>query len=582
MVTGRLPFESEREQAVLYSIISEPHEPVTAIRAGVPLELDRILNKALAKNPAERYQNVEDMLVDLRALRKTPLTGSGVAQPVRPARRRALIAGAGVIAASLALALGLNPGGIRDRILSGSAAPSIASIAVLPLQNLSGDPEQEYFSDGMTEALIADLAKISALKVISRTSIMRYKGTGKALRDIAKELGVDAVIEGSAQRVGDNVRITAQLIDAATDQHLWAETYDRDFADVLRLQSEVARAIAEEINVTLTPQEQTLLASGRAVNPEAHDAYLQGTFLSLRPTRPNLDTAQRYFELALEKDPNYALAHAGIAWVWLARQQLGMVPPLQAGPRVVAAAEKALALDSGLAQVHYTLALMKGWVRWDFSGAETSFRRAIELDPNYPDARVFYARLLTILKRPAEAKPQIERALELDPLNALFRAVYAQQLNFDRRYDEAITQARQALALNPDLRPAEGALTLAFLRKGMLKEAMEISIRRRTKGGDLEIAQVLQRGYDQGRYREAARDAVKLLEARSRTGTFPRGIGPYYEMADLPDKLLDFLEWAVELPDPNMPEAVRHAAQSFPELESNPRFQAILRRMGLP
>jgi tetratricopeptide (TPR) repeat protein len=393
---------------------------------------------------------------------------------------------------------------------------------------------------------------------------------------------VDAVIEGSAQRFGDNVRITAQLIDAATDRHLWAETYDRDFADILRLQSEVARAIAQEINVTLTPQERTLLASGRAVNPEAYDAYLQGTFLSLRPTRPNLETAQRYFELALEKDPNYALAHAGIAWVWLARQQLGMVPPLQAGPRVVAAAEKALALDSGLAQVHYTLALMKGWVRWDFSGAEASFRRAIELDPNYPDARVFYARLLTILKRPAEAKPQIERALELDPLNALFRAVYAQQLNFDRRYDEAITQARQALALNPDLRPAEGALTLAFLRKGMLKEAMEISIRRRTKGGDLEIAQVLQRGYDQGRYREAARAAVELLEARSRKGTFPRGIGPYYEMADLPDKLLEFLEWAVELPDPNMPEAVRHAARSFPQLEGNPRYQAILRRMGLP
>jgi tetratricopeptide (TPR) repeat protein len=390
---------------------------------------------------------------------------------------------------------------------------------------------------------------------------------------------VHEVIEGSAQRVGDNVRITAQLIDAATDQHLWAETYDRDFADVLGLQSEVARAIARELSVTLTPQEQTRLASARAVNPEAYEAYLQGTFLSLRPTRPNLETAQRYFELALDKDPNYALAHAGIAW---ARQQLGMVPPLQAGPRVVAAAEKALALDSGLAQVHYILALMKGWVRWDFSGAEASFQRAIELDPNYPDALVFYARLLTILKRPAEAKPLIERALEMDPLNALFRAVYAQQLNFERRHDDAIAQARQALALDPNLPPAEGALTSAFLGKGMLKEAMEVSIRRRTKNGDLEIAQVLQRGYDQGRYREAARAAVELLEARSQKGTFPRGIGLYYNMADLPDKSLDFLEWAVELPDPNMPEAVRHAAQSFPQFEGNPRFQAILRRMGLP
>jgi tetratricopeptide (TPR) repeat protein len=383
-------------------------------------------------------------------------------------------------------------------------------------------------------------------------------------------------------RFGSRIRITAQLIDAETDQHLWADSYDRDFADVLMVQSEVARAVARQVRAQLTPQELSRLSSARAVNPEAHNAYLQGKFLALRPTRSNLDVAHQHFETALQKDPEHAPAHAGMAWVWIARQQLGFVPPAEAGDKVVAFAERALALDDGLAQAHYTMALMKGWVRWDYRGAEDSFRRAIDLDSNYPDARVFYARLLTILKRPAEAMAQIERALELDPLNALFRTTYAQQLNAVRRHDEAMAQCRLVLAADPENVQALRAMTSAYIGKGMLKEAVADIIAGRTKRGDLEVAEAMQREYDLGRYREAGRAAVAILEARQRSGTFPAGIGPLYSISGESDKALAFLEWATERRDPNAAEAVHATAREFPELESHPRYQAILRRMGLP
>jgi TolB-like protein len=493
--------------------------------------------------------------------------------------------GGASVAAAFGAPLALNWGGLRDRVLG--APRQITSIAVLPLANLSGDPDQEYFSDGMTESLIADLAKLSSLKVISRTSAMTFKGANKPLREIAAELGVDAILEGSAVRSGDRIRITAQLIDAKTDQHLWAESYERDFGDMLVVQSEVARAVAMQIRAQLTAQEQSRLASARPVNPEAQDAYLRGAFLSQRiNATENLDTAQRYFELALQKQPDYALAYAGIAWVWLVRQQRELVPPAEAGPKVTAAAERALALDSGLGQVHHTLALMKGWVQWDWAGAEASFRRAIELSPNYPDARVFYANLLTILRRTPEALPQIERALDLDPLNALFRTAYASILNDAGRYDDAISQAQRALAVEPDQQQADNAIRTAYFHKGMLKEAIEVALRRRVgnrqKQGKQQVQEVLRRYYDQGRYREAARAAAEVIEARWRAGEFPFGLPVYYTLAGERDKLLAFYEWAVDQHNPTIPGGIRDGARAFPELESNPRYQALLRRVGLP
>ena len=343
---------------------------------------------------------------------------------------------------------------------------------MLPLQNLSGDPEQEYFADGMTEALITNLAKIGALKVISRSSAMRYKGTDKPLAEIAKELNVDAVVEGSALRVGGSVRIMAQLIDPETEQALWAESYEQDLENVLLLWSEVAQAIAGEVQVALTPEETKRLASARPVNPEAHDAYLKGSYHWKKLTPEDLDTAESYFELALEKDPSYAPAYAGLAWVWAVRQQMGIAPPHEAGPKAKAAALQAVELDDSSAGAHEALATVRTWTDWDWAGAEPEWRRALELDPNAANAHAYFAHFLAITGRIDEAVPHSERALELDPFNALFHALYAVVLYFDsalRRRDgrgphcaghaarPAVGRdALQALCLQGDARRATG------------------------------------------------------------------------------------------------------------------------------
>jgi serine/threonine-protein kinase len=293
--------------------------------------------------------------------------------------------------------------------------------------------------------------------------------------------------------------------------------------------------------------------------------------------------AQSYFEFSLEKEPNYALAHAGLASVWVARLLFGPASREEASPMAHAAAQRALALDGNLAEVHHTLAVLKGWVQWDWAGAESSFRRAIELDPNCPDARVYYARLLGILRRPAEAIAQIERALEIDPHNALFRTHYAHLLNAVGRYDQAITEARRAIAAEPDQQQAQNALRNAFRHKGMLKEALGVALQRtrKTAKGNPEVRQVVQRVYDQGRYQEAARLWASLGEERWRKGLIAPGLGVFFTLSNQPDKLLEWWERTLQQRDPSMPEAVREGGRAFPQLEANPRYQALLQRMGL-
>jgi serine/threonine-protein kinase len=306
MATANLAFKKDTMQQTLAAIIYEDPEPISKSNEEIPVELSAIAERCLSKDSADRYESTEELAKELKTVPVTPSAWR--------ARRKYLWAAAGLLVALIAIVLG--PSLIRqwDQISSPTAAP-IESIAVLPLQNLSGDPEQEYFSDGMTEALITNLAKIGALKVISRSSAMRYNGTDKPLAEIANELGVDAMVEGSALRVNGSVRIMAQLIDPETEQALWAESYEQDLENVLLLWSEVGQAIAGEVQVALAPEDTKRLAGARPVNPEAHDAYLRGVYHHNRTTPEGLDTAESYFELALEKDPSYAPAHAGLASV---------------------------------------------------------------------------------------------------------------------------------------------------------------------------------------------------------------------------------------------------------------------------
>ena len=402
--------------------------------------------------------------------------------------------------------IGLNVGGLRDRLLRRAAAPSpIESLAVLPLENLSGDKEQEYFADGMTEELITNLAKISALKVISRTSMMQYKGTKKPLPQIAKELNVDALIEGSVLREGGQVRITAQLIQASTDQHLWAESYQRDLRGVLALQGEIASAIADKVRAAVTPAERARLASARPVNPEAYEAYLKGRLHWYKFTPQEVDAALKYFELALEKDPNYAPAYVGIGYVWAARTGLGFISSREALPKVKGAALKALELDDTLADAHEALADVTFFYEWNWPVAEKEYKRAIELNPNYADMRIFYSQFLDVMRRSQEATAQIQRALELDPLNPYIQAVFGNHLWLSRQYDDAIAQGRKTLAIQPDSPDALGLLSDAYHRKGMYEEALAATKKTYVVLGRPEVVEALDRGYAQGGYPAAMR-----------------------------------------------------------------------------
>jgi TolB-like protein/tetratricopeptide (TPR) repeat protein len=457
---------------------------------------------------------------------------------------------------------------------------------VLPLRNLSGDPEQEYFADGMTEALITDLAKIGALKVIARHSAMRYKGTDLSSAEIASELGVDAVVEGSAQRVGGSVRIMAQLIDPRTEQALWAESYERDLENVLVLQGEVARAIAGEVVGTLTPEEAGRLAAARPVNPEAHDFYLKGSFHWKRGAAEDFDTAQRYFELALEKDPSYAPAYEGLAWVWTFRRQVGLVPPDEAGAKAKAAALQAVALDDSSAGAHEALAVVRSWIEWDWEGAEPEWRRALELDPKAANTHAYFAQFLATVGRTEEAVSHSERAIELDPFNALFHGLHSMVLYFDRRYDDAIVAARNGLAIRPDEVRAHATLGFAFLAKGMRDE--HLAHHREWVARDPVFAAVFEQGLAEAGYEGAHRGIADLLAARwEESGGVPGpGIfGPaiiawWYLFAGDHDRAMDWLERGFEAHDPGMPYVAVDPLND--PLRPDPRFQDLLRRMNMP
>jgi TolB-like protein/Tfp pilus assembly protein PilF len=470
--------------------------------------------------------------------------------------------------------------------LSQTGPTPIESIAVLPLRNLSGDPEQEYFVDAMTETLITNLAKIGALKVTSRSSAMRYKDTDKPLAEIARELDVDAVVEGSAMRAGDSVRVMAQLIDPETGQALWAESYERDFANVLLLQSEVAQAIAGEVQVALTPEEAGRLAGAGTVNPEAHDNYLKGSYHWKKQTPADLDTAQRYFELALEKDPSYTPAYEGLAWVWAVRQQLAIVPPDEAGPKAKAAALQAVELDDGSAGAHAALALVKTLTDWDWTGAEAEWRRALELDPDSADAHAFFGYFLAITGRAEEGVSHAERAIELDPFNALFHGLSATVLYFDRRYDDAIAAARTALASQPDMQLAGNALQLVLYAKGMGDEHM--ADRRDWIAGDPELVAAFDEGLADGGPEGAHRRIADLLAARlekSGQAVAPGGFGimgvaQQYLFAGDFYRAIESLEKAYEARSPNVLD-IGHGPLWDP-LRSNPRFQDLVHGLNLP
>ncbi len=577
MLTGQFPFKGDSEQSLMYGIVHKEQEPISKTQAGISKELENVIHTALAKNSAERYQSMGDFLGDLKAVAEglKPLKAKTKLFRGKILGLRKIHAYAGLSGLIVLFALAMI-------FLIPERGHAYESIAVLPLENLSGDPQQEYFSDGIHEALITDLTQVGGLKrVIARNSVMRFKGTKTPLSKVAHELKVDGLITGAVLRSGDRVRVTAQLINPKTEAQLWAQSYERDLRDVLALQNNIVSAITREVKVQLTPQEETRLASARQVNPEAYDAYLKGMFEWYKLSRQGIDSALKYFELALEKDLEFAPAYAGIAKTWMAYMQQGFLPYDEVTPEVKAAALKALELDSTLAEVHFALAGISTWGDWDWLGGERAFRRAIELNPKYPDARIYYSHFLNTMKRPREAMEQAERALELDPLNTLFQGLYGMDLMFARRYDEAIVVLRNVLKTSPNDAIALSTLRSAYHMKHMYNEALETWKASYAAKGDHEAEEALDRGYVEGGYQGALRRAAETLAERSKT-TFvtPWQIATLYTRAGMNKEAIDWLEKAYQNHDGNMPYISMDPI--FDPLRNEHRFQDLLQRMKLP
>jgi TolB-like protein/DNA-binding winged helix-turn-helix (wHTH) protein/Flp pilus assembly protein TadD len=486
------------------------------------------------------------------------------------------------IIVALALVLSLA---ILSVWLFRSRAPAptgIRSIAVLPLENLSGDASQNYFADGMTDELITDLAQIGALRVISRTSVMVYKGARKPLPQIARELNVDAVVEGTVLRSGDEIRITAQLIEASTDKHLWSQSYEGELRDTLALQNRVASAIADQIRINLTPQEQAALKNVKVVNPEAYESYLKGRYFWNKRTGDGLKVALAYFKQAIEEDPQYAQAYSGLAdtYALLGDWQYAVMTPKEAFPKAKAAAIKALELDSSLGEAHNSLAFVLDGFDWDFDSAGKEFQRAIELNPGYATAHHWYAWHLSLLGRFDDAIAEMRKAENLDPLSLIINADLAELLGLAHSYDESIRQSLKTIEMDPNFALAHNQLAQAYLQKQLYDEAVaEMQKAVQLSGDSPTCIANLARAYVASGKRSEAAKLLGDLKKRSNPGySNASEIAMIYASFGDADQAMNWLEKGFE--ERFNPGVLLRPG--FDPLRSDSRFQNLVHRVGLP
>lgn len=458
------------------------------------------------------------------------------------------------------------------------------SLVVLPLENLSGDKEQDYFADGMTDDLIANLAKIRSLRVVSRSTAMAYKGTHKPVSQIAAELNVDAVVEGTVMRVGNRVRITAELVQVSTDQHLWADTYESPIGDVLALQNRVSSAIVEEIRINLTKEDKERLAAKPSVSPEAYEDYLKGRYYWNKRSGEGFAKAIGYFEDATRRDPQYALAYAGLADCYgiIGATIYGTLPAAEAAPKAKAAATRALEIDASLAEAETSLATAKFNYDWDWSGAAEGFKKAIEMDPRYPTAYQRYSLYLSAMGRPDDSFQQIKKARELDPLSISINVAFAWRLYLAREYDRAITQLRDALELDPNYVWARVNLGQAYEQKGdyrlaieEFQHAVEIS-----PSSPLTIS-ALAHAYALSGNRAEAMKLLSELQAKAKA----QYVSPYYTAIvylglGKNEPAMDCLEKAYA--DRSNGLVFIKVEPELDPLRNNPRFAALEARMNFP
>jgi serine/threonine protein kinase/tetratricopeptide (TPR) repeat protein len=592
MVSGERPFTGDNSADVMSAILKDPPPSVADLRGDVPQHLARVIRRCLEKEPERRYQSVLDVRNELEdineELEDTGRLGSGpISARMAPQRRHRqpwgriamAIGGIGVIILAIVIAMSLDSFRLRPAGAGGDD-PRIRSLAVLPFDNLMNDPEQSYLVDGIQEALITDLSKVSALKVTSRTSVLRFKDTDMPLSEVGALLNVDALVEGSVLRVGDQVRITAQLIDASTDTHLWGDDYDRDLRDVLVLLSDVAETIAGEIEVVVTPRQQELLDSTRTVNPAAYEAYLKARHETEEFSVATVAQSIELYRQSIEIDPSFAPAHAGLGMVLALPSGLSWVPlNEEAIAEAREEADIALALDERESSGHVLKGYIHLWFDWNWTAAEREFLRALELKPNDSFARHGYSDALLARGRIEESLRQCQLGAQFDPYAVLTLAPVMGHLYMARRYDEI--PAAYELLEERGLRFSRSYEARALWQQGLREEAYALFRQEYEDAGAMEVVGVLDRGYSQSGP-EGAMLAIAELRARQSGSTYvnPKQIAGYFAMAGDGERALDWLERAY---DERVPLLILTSAEpEWDILRSEPRFQELLRNIGLP
>jgi len=587
MATGRMAFSGNTSAMMFDAILHKAPTAAVRLNPELPLELERIISKALEKDAAMRYQNAADLLSDLKRLRRDSSSArisaaepATVARPAEPFSSKTFPWKYGVGAAALALAIGAAAWfGFRSRASKGE----INSVAVLPFSNQTGSPDTEYLSDGITESLINDLSKLPKLAVMSRSSVFRYKGRDVDPQAVAKDLKVDAVVTGRVLQHADQLVVSAELIDAATNHNLWGDRYDRKLSDLVTVQQDISGAIAGHLRERLSGQEATAVAKGGTRDPEAYQLYLKGKYYWDKRTQESLEKSKDYFNQAIAKDPNYAMAYIGLAQYYYVVSDYSPISNTEAAPKARAAAEKALQLDDTLAEPHAVLAGVDTEVfEWD--AAEQEFRRALELNPNDGTTRLWYALMLSQLGRSSEGIAQVKRAIELEPLNLKYNDGLGVMYNAARQYDMAVEQFKKTLEMDPNYASAIANLGYVYRNMGKYDLWLEQWKKAASLNNDheeLAIANGVAQVYSKSGYEPAVRREIELtLELAKRRYVDPATIA--FDYADLgeKDKAFAWLEKAYA--EKSNSSAYIKVFRQMDNLRSDPRYAALLKKMGLP